>query len=130
MSFIYDDLKNCGLKGHDFYQNHLLFDYPGIGNFLDIYNNFKNKKLESELFIINWVITLGYDYIPLEFVIRYTLGLLRNQWEFFYAVLGELLNHNFQNFKDLGMMETIAYIKNIDHYAYFNWDKVFKEFGI
>jgi hypothetical protein len=80
--------------------------------------------------IVNWVITIGYDYVPLEFGIRYTLGLLKGQWKFFFRVLGELLNYNFEKFKDLGMMETLAFIKHIDHYAYFNWDQVLKKFNV
>jgi hypothetical protein len=82
------------------------------------------------LLMMHLVITLGYEYVPLEYGVRYTAGLLRHQWEFFYILVAELLKFIFDDFKDLEMMETVVCFKNIDNYAYFNWNEFFSRFGI
>lgn len=82
------------------------------------------------LLVMHLVFTLGFDFVPLEFGVRYTLGLLRFQWKFFYSVFAEMLQFNFEGFRGLDMMETVSLVKNVDVYGHFNWDDIFQQFGV
>lgn len=82
------------------------------------------------MFIMNWVITLGYDFIPIQFAIKLSLGLFLYGWDFLYFIIAQILEEMYPNYVNLDMMETLIHIKEIQNFSYINWNKIFVAYGL
>lgn len=78
----------------------------------DIYDNLRQKDINAIMILTEWVVTVGFNVVPIEKHINLMTGLLEKGWDFLYSVLLRYFRRLFPVFKDLDFADTLTVIKN------------------
>lgn len=110
-------LSGALLKIDEFYESKLKTEYPGISLSPDLHRNLEAKGIPPNVFLTEWVCTLGFQQVPVEHSAALFEGLVRWGWDFLFELMGRVYNFLFPWFRASDVGNTIVRLKNFRQLA-------------
>jgi hypothetical protein len=90
----------------------------------EVFENLNEKEILPIMIFAEWIVTLGFSIVPIDFHKKLIKGLVKFGWEYLYQVILKYLKYLFEVYKDLDFGETLIVIKGS------NEDKIIEKFGL